>query len=241
MIIRDILQKAHYRNYEYLKIDKLIQQRFAGKRILDVGCGTGDYLKLFAKYDCPTVGVDLNSQQVKTLRHEGYTVYSPEDLPENETFEIIFMSHVIEHLEPSKLILFLEKYLRMLAPDGKLIILSPVLGERFFYDFSHVRPYYPQSVWMLLGDCIYAASYKSPMRIALNDIYFFNDSIRLRGGLLGRYYYPCVGQHEPHWKYSLISNAVLGINLFFALLHRLSGGKLGVRASWCGIYSKTEE
>lgn len=234
----NILQKAHYQNYEYYKVDKLIKERFAGKKVLDVGCGTGKYMKLFAQHGCPAVGVDLNPQQVEKLRNDGFSACLPNELPENEKFDLIFMSHVIEHLEPASLIDFLEKYLDILLPDGRLIIITPVLGERFYYDYSHVRPYYPQSVWMLLGDYVCPASYKSSMRIALDDIYFFNDSMRLRGGGLGRYYYPCVAQHESHLTYQLFSNAVRVINMLFALLHIMSGGRCGVKASWMGIYSK---
>lgn len=237
----NLLQQAHYQNYEYKNIERLIIQRFAGKNVLDVGCGTGKYLKLFAEHGCAVTGVDLNPQQVQNLRDEGFAVYLPEDLPTGVKYDVVLMSHVIEHLAPSALIIFFEKYLAMLADDGRLLIVSPVLGERFYYDFSHIRPYYPQSVWMLLGDCVCPASYKSPMRIVLDDIYFFNDSIRLRCGWggVGRYYYPCVANHEPRWKYCLLSNVVLGLNIFFAFLHRLSGGRLGVGASWLGIYKKS--
>lgn len=235
-----LLQQAHYQCYEYKKIEHLVKQRFSGKSILDVGCGTGKYLKLFAEYGCPVTGVDLNPNQVENLRREGYRVFLPEELPPGEIFDVVFMSHVIEHTEPSDLISFLEKYLSILADDGRLILVSPVLGARFYYDFSHIRPYYPQSIWMLLGDYICPASYKSPMRIVLDDIYFFNDSIRLRCGWggVGRYYYPCVANHEPRWKYCLLSNIVLGLNIFFALLYRISRGSVGIGASWLGVYKK---
>ena len=241
VIMNTILQKAHYQKYEYQKVAYLAKHRLAGKKILDVGCGTGKYLKLFAQYACAVTGVDMNPLQVENLRSDGYAAYLPQELPDNETFDVVFMSHVIEHLDPSSLIPFLEKYLGMLAADGRLIILSPVLGKRFYYDFSHIRPYYPQSIWMLLGDCICAASYKSSMRIALDDIYFFHDSIRLRSGVWGRYYYPCVAQHEPYWKYALLSSVVSAFNMAFSALHLLSGGRLGVQASWMGIYRKTKD
>ncbi len=236
-MFRSLLANAHYQQYEFVVVERLVRTRFFGKKVLDVGCGQGKYLRLFKKYDCEVTGIDINEQQMEQLRSEGFAVQPPKSLPPEESFDVIFCAHVIEHCAPDALPSFLEHYLSHLRADGRLILISPTLGERFYYDFTHIRPYYPQAIWMLAGSCTGPASYKSPVRIALDDIYFFNDAMRLRGC---RHYYPCVAQHEPQWRYRFLAGAVLACNVCLALAYRASGGRLGVRASWLGVYKKLQ-
>lgn len=236
-LINSFLAGAHYQNEEKKCLEKLVKSRFAGKKVLDVGCGKGKYLELFKKYGCDVTGTDLNQKQIAELRGKGYRVYLPEELPADETWQIIIMSHVIEHIAPTELAASFEKLLPKLDRDGRLIVIAPLLGKRFYYDFSHERPYYPQSVWMLFGSLECPASYKSNWRLELDDIYFFRDPARLREN---RYYYPCVENHEPAWKYSLFSSLTAGINFFLTACYKFAPKLLGVPASWMGIYKIKE-
>lgn len=231
--INKFLSAAHYQEEEKKCLEKLAKSKFAGKKVLDIGCGTGKYMELFKKYGCEVTGVDVNPKQVADLCVKGYRTYLPEELPADETWDVVLMSHVIEHMPPDKLVASFENLFPKLNKDGRLIVIAPLLGERFYYDFTHERPYYPQSLWMLFGNMECPASYKSQWRLELDDIHFFRDPVRLRGN---RYYYPCVAKHEPAWKFSLFSSLITGINVMLTLCHKFAPGLLGVRASWMGIY-----
>ena len=103
-----------------------------------------------------------------------------------------------------------------------------VLGERFYYDFTHVRPYYPQSVRMLFGGITTAMSTKSRYSAELDDVFFFRDSFKLR---LFQAFYPA-SSALPVFKKILSA-----VNSCFSFIHYYSGGKIGGTASWLGIYT----
>lgn len=226
---------AHYQKYEEKRLEYLFSTRFAGKSVLDVGCGKGKYLEMCRKHGCPAAGVDINPDQVAELQTRGFEAYTPDALPDS-LYDVIVMSHVIEHQDSADMIAFMEHYLSLLKDDGRLIVITPVLGSRFYYDFTHARPYYPQSLWMLFGDLVAPASYKSGWKMELDDIYFFRDPVRLRWGW--RSYYPCVAQHMGEVEFKIYSIGGGLLNIFFTALFKASCGKIGVPASWLGIYRR---
>ena len=166
----------------------------------------------------------MNPQQVESLRGEGYEVYLPEDLPGKE-YDILLMAHVIEHMSPEALVNFMDHYLPMLKEDGRLIILTPMPGVRFWHDFTHIRPYTPQSLGMMFGIINGPASLRISKRLVLENIRFFRDRWCTRAN---RHYYPLNG--------SILEMIILIVNILLAGLHAISGGRLGALASWLGIY-----
>src|SRR4029450_12020667 len=67
-----------------------------------------------------------------------------------------------------------------LVAGGSLIIVTPTWGERFYHDFSHVRPYLPQSIRHAFGQSGAPISYGERNFIELVDVYFFRDPYRTR-------------------------------------------------------------
>lgn len=184
------MKKAHYHTLEWEYVDRLFARRFHGQKVLDLGCGLGEYLRLFKKHGCSAHGVDINQQQVEALRRDGHEAYQPGDLPAGDTYDVLFMSHVIEHLGSKDMVSWFREWLPRLRPEGRVIVITPVGGHRFWHDFTHVRPYYPQSLWMLWGGWTRPGSDRLEWVLELEDICFFNDPFRIRhGSLLGRSYY----------------------------------------------------
>lgn len=118
------------RQYQYL------QKKPAG-RLLDIGCGAGDYLNLMRTIGWVVEGVDFDAAAVKNARdqfgikvHEGQL----EDINfPDRSFDAITMNHLIEHVfYPVKLI---QECRRLLKPNGSLVIITPnskSLGHKFF-------------------------------------------------------------------------------------------------------------
>ncbi len=230
----NILQRTHYQVLEELCLKKVLSQLLkhsTEKDVLDVGCGHGKYLRLLQKMQCNPVGVDINPKQIQALTEEGFTVYTNDNLPKDKSYDIILMAHIIEHLHPHELTEFLNTYLPLLKEHGKLIVITPVLGARFYYDSTHIRPYYPQSLWMMMGDLNTPLAYRSNYSMSLEDIYFFKDSWRLREW---RSFYPT----PPYKGQAFLKEVCRLCNLGLAYLHYFSGGRLGTTASWLGIYGR---
>lgn len=228
-ILKSMYAKAHYQHYEMCLLRRLFSSRYKKKNVLDVGCGNGRNIPLLQEADCRIIGVDRNEDQVNSLKERGICAFLPEKLPPDETFDVILMSHVIEHLTPETLRDFMDFYLARLRPEGKLVIATPVLGEHFYYDCTHIRPYYPQSLRMLIGGLDTPSLYRSKFLMRLEDIWFFHEPFRPR---MHRAYYdvynvsPLARSFVSYW------------NKAMALLHTVSNGRIGTLASWIGIYGK---
>lgn len=101
--------------------------------ILDIGCGDGHLLNLFkdsAGESVETHGVDFNLQAVEAAAAAGHHTYAGrfEDvrLPD-DTFDLVYASHVIEHVEDPKG--FTQKIFRILRPGGIFWFETPNIGS----------------------------------------------------------------------------------------------------------------
>lgn len=228
------MRKAHYHTLEYEYMEKVIKLRFANSSVLDLGCGLGEYMELFNKFNCHTIGVDINPEQLSTLHKKGYNVCLPDYVPKNTKYDILFMSHVIEHMSSQDMVAFFRQWLPYMKKEGRLIVITPLGGHRFWYDFTHVRPYYPQSLWMLWGGWSRPGSDKLEQILELESIAFFNDPFKIRhGGTLGAAYYS-KATNGGGGKYN--NFIVKAINAILECGWRVTNGKFGCCSSWLGIY-----
>ena len=103
---------------------KLINSfKIASKNMLDVGAGTGDFLKVCKNNAWNVSGIEPNLEARNIAQKKG--VILKENLSEfkNTKFEVITLWHVLEHVENlSEYISILQN---LLAEDGKLIIAVP--------------------------------------------------------------------------------------------------------------------
>ena len=116
--------------------------------ILDVGCGYGRNLALLVNAGYSDVtGIEKNSHIAEAVRQQGYDCMRPEEFDSSTRhYDLILMSHLIEHFEPHALLEFVDAYLDRLRPGGYLVIATPLLGDCFYEDFDHVRPYLPTGI-----------------------------------------------------------------------------------------------
>lgn len=233
-VAQRLLAQAHYQRLEEKRLAHLFATRFKGKSLLDIGCGQGKYLRLLAR-DCSCMtGVDANPDQVAALRQEGFDVFTPEELPAGK-YDLLLMSHIVEHMTAGDLVQFMDRYLPMLNEGGKLILITPLPGIRFWHDYTHVRPYTPQSIGMMFGILGGPVAFRPKIKMSLEDIWFFRDSWRIRNH---RLYYPSsdrsgLGARGMQRLISLFNIACAGLHIF-------SGGRLGVLSSWAGIYQHNQ-
>ncbi|MCC9017762.1 class I SAM-dependent methyltransferase [Flavobacterium lipolyticum] len=92
-------------------------------RILDIGAGTGDFL-LTAKNDgWETVGVEPSERAKNIAIEKGISFVNGIDALENNSFDVITMWHVLEHVP--NLELQIRELKRLLKPTGTLIVAVP--------------------------------------------------------------------------------------------------------------------
>lgn len=103
-------------------------------KCLDYGCGLGHIIGYFLEEDICIYGVDMSQESVNVVnkkfegRHNwgGAKVFDGKRLPyEDDTFDLITCTEVIEHILPKHMELFLSELKRILKPDGKLLLTTP--------------------------------------------------------------------------------------------------------------------
>ena len=93
--------------------------------LLDVGCGSGDFIARMHALGWKVTGVDPDPVAVSLGRRQGLEIVvgKVSDLPESGKYDVITMNHVVEHA--SDPILLLRECARRLGPGGRLIITTP--------------------------------------------------------------------------------------------------------------------
>ncbi|MFA6078152.1 MAG: class I SAM-dependent methyltransferase [Candidatus Omnitrophota bacterium] len=123
-------------------------------KLLEIGCGRGDFLGAFCGLGLECYGVDISDHCSKSnpaLKVACLDV-SKDDLPyADNTFDVVYHKSVLEHINnPDHL---MKETSRVLKRGGRIIILTPdwVSQMKVFYeDFTHSRPYDRTSLQDLL-------------------------------------------------------------------------------------------
>lgn len=120
--------------------------------IIDLGPGSGDfaeYCDANSQYDNFYL-LDGNQQTVSELsgRYKNVKYYTaPDQLPFDDcTVSYIHCSHIMEHLFHHELYKLLKEIDRVLKIEGCFIVSGPLLWRNFYFDMSHVKPYYPETI-----------------------------------------------------------------------------------------------
>lgn len=122
--------------------DLLLQ--YAGKRILDIGCGIGHHLSILGTRNL-RVGLDISLGALKRAQALSDGVFFSQAnayyLPfRSHSWDTILLIDVIEHLEyPSKL---LREMARLLQVNGLLILQTPNYPIKRLYDVvNYLKPH----------------------------------------------------------------------------------------------------
>ncbi|KGR90045.1 hypothetical protein CD30_13805 [Ureibacillus massiliensis 4400831 = CIP 108448 = CCUG 49529] len=123
-------------------------------KVIDVGCGRGEFLELLTENNIPCQGIDLDEKMVEYCVQKGFEVYHQnlfDFLPniEDNSLGGIFLSHVIEHITPIELIDMISMSYKKLKPNGVLIMETPnptslyIYANSFYQDITHIKPVHP--------------------------------------------------------------------------------------------------
>jgi O-antigen chain-terminating methyltransferase len=140
-----------------------LQELNADCKILDLGSGRGDWLKLLTKEGFKPHGVEVNEVFAKRSREEGFEVSHSDMMAylgqqPDDTLDLITVFHLIEHLNTDKMFLLLDEIKRTLKPGGRVFIETPspenlvVAACNFYADPTHHKPINPHTLMFLLRE-----------------------------------------------------------------------------------------
>ena len=116
----------------------------AGKRLVDFGCGAGDFLRL-VKEDCAQVcGIELQKSYIDDLKTDGIQCENNLDAIQNNSIDVCVSFHAIEHLPNPLEILKLIK--KKIVSGGILIIEVPHAND-FLLSTLHNEEFKQFTLW----------------------------------------------------------------------------------------------
>ena len=215
---------------EAAKVGKMLEQHIdRHAKILDIGCGFGSKLKQLNGLGFNNVtGVEKNQAIVDTARKQGLSVVSVEefDLDQHrEAYDVLLMSHIIEHFQYQDLIEFMETYLDCLKPGGLLLIATPLMNPSFYDDFDHVKPYTHIGILSVFGGEQLQVQYHSRTNLELVDLVYIRLAYQLK-------YYRALSMRTPLFRVPRTVNRLLH------LIYRLSFRMVGQPKAWIGLFRK---
>lgn len=126
---------------------------------LDIGCGRGELLTILENNNYKTIGIDINSLEIKHLGEQGFTVEHREMIDFLQTTPQIFSSisalQVIEHIDHDTLKKFISLSYEKIETGGVIMLETinphnPVAFNSFHMDETHTKPLPPEMVAFML-------------------------------------------------------------------------------------------
>lgn len=136
------------------------------RRVLDLGCGRGDFGRLRPDPAVEVVGLDHDADAVATAaRYENarQADLSSGTLPfEPATFDAVFAKDVLEHLADSARMV--GEIARVMRTGGRLIVSVPMEYPWVVWrDYTHFRGFTRDAVRLMLEDQGFAVGHVVPM------------------------------------------------------------------------------
>lgn len=147
-----LYSKGYSSNEALLRVLQWYLTYFQGfQRVLDIGCGNGEFLQILQAAGHEAVGVDIDPAMVEQCRAQGLTAHTADVrtwLPTQAGhFDAIFSSNVIEHLDAPTVETIVAGAYQALRPGGLLLLGTPnpesaiVHLHEYWRDPTHVRLY----------------------------------------------------------------------------------------------------
>lgn len=157
---RNLFEKAYHfvRNIALKKKLKLINSfNTDDKELLDIGCGTGDFLSIAKNANWNVIGIEPNEQAQKIANSKtNNSVYNNMQLHhlKENSFDVITLWHVLEHLP--NLEMHVYRLERLLKPNGKIVVAVPNYKS---YDAAYYKSFWaaydvPRHLWHFTKESI---------------------------------------------------------------------------------------
>jgi 2-polyprenyl-3-methyl-5-hydroxy-6-metoxy-1,4-benzoquinol methylase len=135
------------------------------RNVLDVGCGDGHFLAIFAEKGCSTYGTEFDHKSAIVAESKGVRMLEGgllPDLPADISgFDVIVFTEVIEHINIPRTVI--NHFVKLLNPGGLLFITTPNFDglERLMIEPDwgmimypeHISYYSPRTLDKIVTSC----------------------------------------------------------------------------------------
>lgn len=132
--------------------------------VLDIGCGTGTFLKALQEADIGGYGIDLNEDYVSLCESHGFKVIRADAIShlisiDPCSLDGVFISQLVEHLPGEELLRMLRLCYEKMQYEGHIVIATPnirsvlVSSNLFYLDPTHISHIHPEVLKFMLQSC----------------------------------------------------------------------------------------
>lgn len=135
------------RNVSLKQKRKLVSKLSNGKQVLDIGCGTGDFLKELNLHGYQSTGFEPNLKAATIAKQKGINLIEDYKKLPQATFDVITMWHVLEHVYDLQE--QISELKRLIKPNGVIIIAVPNFKsfDAFYYGKDWAAFDVPRHLW----------------------------------------------------------------------------------------------
>lgn len=159
----------------------LLRRFIVGKKILDVGCGSGLYVDYLSKQGFNVTGLDFAEEFISFAKKEragAFVLGGAQNLPfADKEFDTVLLFDVLEHVDDKKILMEAKR----VAKKRILIIVPRTVDEELansgmiflhYIDKSHLREYIEEDVKALAKACNLRLVHIQPVHSIYNETVF---------------------------------------------------------------------
>lgn len=129
-------------------------------KVIDIGCGRGEFLELLIENNVDAFGVDINDQMLDFCLDRGLPVIKQDGIAclreqGDNSLGGIFLGQVIEHLSFEQITELVDLSYKKLKTGAVIIMETPnpqslaIFSHAFYMDPTHVKPVHPLTIQFL--------------------------------------------------------------------------------------------
>lgn len=139
------------------------------RRVVDLGCGDGDFLGLLHESGHECLGIDGDTHAVQRVQKSGLPVVQADVLAwlaqeadaiqrgERTAWDGLFCAHLVEHLPYTAVLSLCQQVARILRPGGVIVLATPNVAaihahlDGYYKHFGHITFYHPDLLSFFLN------------------------------------------------------------------------------------------
>lgn len=141
-----------------------------GKKVLDLGSGTGELCWLANHMGAESVvGVNLSQDEIDFAETYAQVTFICQDILSyltqcpDESVDVVYALNILEHLTKDDLVKVLDHSRRVLKKGGQLIAMVPNATSAYgamtrYWDITHLQSFTPSSVQQLMRLCSFSTA-----------------------------------------------------------------------------------